>query len=334
MRRCIVLSILGGLTALATAAQAQTGEKARVGDEVQGRRLFALHCASCHGAEGHGRGAVATVPPAPALDDPSRMNLISDAQVFTLVKKGGPALGRKPTMPAFGPVVSDLEIWDLVAYVREGHLGVTDFFPDAEAYFGDRYTIDKWGLERHKALTGRTLKPEDATFTVLGVYAGTQGPEGVRLIPNDPLAVSEIDRTKKTGYVVFVKGKVPGVKGEHIIGIGMDKTGLIRKIRVNDKDPRVVRRIEKLLARFEGYGRKGMKEPFTGGRKKRDRELAKAFTEIYSRAMEAVVMFDKAERERHWADEDFGGPKEKDATVEGGLLNVKQKRKRIVVDDE
>ena len=314
-------------------ARAETERKARVGDDVQGRRLFALHCASCHGAEGKGRGTVATVPPAPALSDPSRMNLISDAQLFRLVKDGGKSLGRKPTMPAFGPAVSDLEIWDLVAYVREGHLSVTDFFPDAAAYFGDRYTIDKWGLERHQALTGRKLKPEDATFTVLGIYEGTQGPEGVKLIPNDPLAVSEIDRTKKIGYVVFVDAKIPGVRGEHILGIGMDKTGLIRKVRVNGGDPRTARKIEKLLARFEGYGRKGMKQPFTGGRSKRDRQLAKAFTEIYSRAMEAVVMFDKAERERHWADEDFGGPKEEDATVEGGILNVKQKRKRIVVDE-
>lgn len=323
------LLVLASAAGLAQAARAaDTGEKTRVGDVTQGARLFAVHCASCHGALGKGGGAVKTVPPAPSLDDPAQMTLMSDRQVFELIKGGGPALGKAETMPAFGDALDPLQMWDLVAFLRSRHLEIGDFFANAESYFGEPYTIDKWGAERHFKLTHVKLPKDDRTYTVLGIYKGTPGPEGPRLIPNTPLAVSQIDRQSKIGYVVFVDAKVPGVKGSHLLGISMDKGGLVWAIKVNTDDLKVKKQIESLLASWEGYGYKGMKEPFEGGRSRKERALAKAWTEIYSRAMEAVVMFDKAERERHWADEDFGGPKEPDASVEGGELQIIKNKKK------
>lgn len=319
MKRTLLASLLA-LSFVPAVARADDG-KIQEGDLVQGRRLFAIHCASCHGENGDGHGKVKTTPPAPALTDPAHMNLLSDHQVFVLLKKGGPALGKKATMPAFGDGLSDLALWDIVSYLRSRHLEVTDFYPNAASYYGEPYTIDQWGAQRYQKLIRHKLPKDERTYTVLGVYKGTQGPDGPRLIPNNPLAVSKIKRSDKVGYLVFVDGKIPGVRGSHLFGVSMDNSGLVTKIRVNSHDLRVKRRLEKMLASWEGYGHKDLHHPFTG-RGRRERALAKAWTEIYDRAMEAVVMFDKAERERHWADEDFGGPKEPDASVKGGILKV------------
>ncbi len=306
--------------------------KVHIGDLRQGSRLFDLHCRACHGANGRGKGLIQSDPQAPALNDPARMTLRSDGQVFALIQKGGSKLGRSQAMPAFGESLDDLEIWDLVAFMRSRHLGLPDFYPDAESFFGDEYTLDEWGLERHEMLTSVKIKKADNRYTVLGVNKGTQGPEGARLIPDDPLALSKIDRRSKVGYVAFVRGAVPGLKGTHLFGISMDNSGLVWKIRVNSDNAATKKKVEKLLGTWEGYGNKGMKEPFMGGRSKSERAVAKAWTEIYSRAMEAVVMYDKAERERHWADSNFGGPADPEASVEGGELKVgkdkKKKKKR------
>ncbi|MDF1564156.1 MAG: cytochrome c [Deltaproteobacteria bacterium] len=323
------------LSALLTApglARAAEDEKVHIGDLRQGARLFDLNCRSCHGDGGNGKGVIQSEPASPALNDPSRMTLLSDKQVFSYIKTGGEKSGRSPVMPAFADSLDDLEIWDIVAYLRDRHLGLPDFYPDAESFFGDTYTIDEWGLERHEALTGVKIKKADNEYTVLGVYKGTQGPDGARLIPDDPLALSKIDRRAKVGYVSFVKGSVPGVKGTFLFGISMDNGGLVWKIRANTDDKAAKAKVEKILSVWEGYGNKGLKDPFEGGRSKQERAVAKAWTEIYSRAMEAVVMYDKAERERHWADSNFGGPADPEASVEGGILEVKddstKKKKR------
>ena len=319
-------------TLLSLPAQAEEAAKTHIGDIRQGSRLFDLHCRSCHGDEGKGGGAVKSEPPAPALNDPSRMTLRSDGQLFAFIKMGGAKTGLSPVMPAYKDSLDDLEIWDIVAYLRDRHLGLPDFYPDAESFFGDEYSLDEWGLERHELLTTVKLKDAANKFTVLGVYKGTQGPEGARLIPDDPLALSKIDRRAKVGYVAFVKGSVPGVKGSYLFGISMDNGGLVWKIRANTDNLAAKQKLEKMLEVWEGYGNKGMKTPFEGGRSKSERAVAKAWTEIYSRAMEAVVMYDKAERERHWADSNFGGPADPEASVEGGELQVgkdkKKKKKR------
>ena len=49
--------------------------------------------------------------------DAARMNQLSDAYVFNLIKHGGAPVGR-PGMPAFGYHLSDADIEALVQYVR------------------------------------------------------------------------------------------------------------------------------------------------------------------------------------------------------------------------
>jgi mono/diheme cytochrome c family protein len=319
----LVLALVFGLVPVA--AHAGEATKVMVGDQVQGRRLFAIQCASCHGPGGAGGGQVHTVPPAPSLTDPARMSLVSDRQLFALIEKGGPALGLKDTMPAFGGGLSDLDAWDIVSYLGSRHLEVTDFYPDAAIYYGKAYTIDQWGAQRYQQLNHKKLPDDQRTWTVLGIYKGTQGPEGPHLVPDTPLAVAKLEPQDKVGYVAFVDAKLPGVRGTVLLGIAMDVHGQIEKVLANSTDARLAHKVDRMLETFVGHGRKDQKRVLRGHGSMR---LRKAFTEIYDRAMEAVVMYDKAERERHWADSDFGGPKGPESTIEGGTLKVHNKHHR------
>jgi mono/diheme cytochrome c family protein len=83
-----------------------------------GRTLYQAHCASCHGSDGRGRSWRARVlllrpgdlagPEAAAW--PERY-------LAEVIRHGGSSLG-KPGMPAFGFVLTDAQVAEVVRYVR------------------------------------------------------------------------------------------------------------------------------------------------------------------------------------------------------------------------
>ena len=90
------------------------------GDAAEGEALYALYCVTCHGSEGKGDGpAGLSLDPRPAdHSDPEYMGTLSDADLYTVISKGGPAVGKSPLMAPWGGVINDAGIRDLVAYVR------------------------------------------------------------------------------------------------------------------------------------------------------------------------------------------------------------------------
>jgi mono/diheme cytochrome c family protein len=46
------------------------------------------------------------------------MKQLSDQYLFDIIKGGGEAVGKTRLMPPAGRVISDEEIWDVVAYLR------------------------------------------------------------------------------------------------------------------------------------------------------------------------------------------------------------------------
>jgi len=89
-------------------------------DVAAGAKLYASYCASCHGAQGAGDGPVsAGLNPKPAAhDDADYMSTLSDEHLFTVIKRGGPAVGKSPLMAPWGGTLSDDQIHDVVAFVR------------------------------------------------------------------------------------------------------------------------------------------------------------------------------------------------------------------------
>lgn len=89
------------------------------GDPERGRALYQYGCQVCHGDRGRGDGPAAkNFDPRPRdLTDARYMQGLSDDYLFRVIKMGGGPFG-KPNMPAWGALLEDEEILDLVAYLR------------------------------------------------------------------------------------------------------------------------------------------------------------------------------------------------------------------------
>ena len=92
------------------------------GDAKKGKEKYMenLRCSACHGESGKGDGpaAVALNPKPRNYTDCAVMGKKSDAELFKVIKEGGPAVGLSPLMVAWGTQLSDKEIWDIIAFIR------------------------------------------------------------------------------------------------------------------------------------------------------------------------------------------------------------------------
>jgi len=86
-----------------------------------GAEIYEINCATCHGVEGQGDGpAAAGLDPQPAnLADAHMMEDMSDGALFWRVSEGGAFDPFNSAMPAWKNALSEDEIWQLVAYIRE-----------------------------------------------------------------------------------------------------------------------------------------------------------------------------------------------------------------------
>ena len=113
--------MLAGLIAVLAIGGSLLADAAGKGDPAKGREKYNQICASCHGPSGKGDGpAAAALDPKPRdLSDAKYVSTISDEQIFKTVKEGGAAVGKSPLMPAWGGVLSDNDIWNVIAYLRQ-----------------------------------------------------------------------------------------------------------------------------------------------------------------------------------------------------------------------
>lgn len=79
-----------------------------------GSTLFAINCASCHGATGAGDGPLADSLPAPPANFTVHVPFHPDGVLFAWISDGIRGTG----MPAWSPQLSDQERWDLVNFLR------------------------------------------------------------------------------------------------------------------------------------------------------------------------------------------------------------------------
>jgi mono/diheme cytochrome c family protein len=83
-----------------------------------GKTIFTDTCETCHGTAGLGDG------PAGASLDPHPANLqtaskdASEAYLFWVVNEGGAAAGRSASMASYKGVLTEDEIWKVLAYVK------------------------------------------------------------------------------------------------------------------------------------------------------------------------------------------------------------------------
>lgn len=125
---------------LAAAAAAVVARRAAAPDPValtepadparvaSGARLYALHCAACHGAALGGQpgwDTAADPAPAPPHDATGHTWHHGDRMLFDYVKRGGAAVvadlgiaGFESGMPGFAGTLTDTEIGAVLAYIK------------------------------------------------------------------------------------------------------------------------------------------------------------------------------------------------------------------------
>lgn len=82
-------------------------------DVVSGRIIYSTICIRCHGIDGTGEGPMKLTPPVADLTSPAVQSKL-DARLFKSVHDGK----ANTAMGAWREVLSDEEIWDVLAYVR------------------------------------------------------------------------------------------------------------------------------------------------------------------------------------------------------------------------
>ncbi len=86
-----------------------------------GSAVFAQNCAQCHGVRGNGAGInKADMPVAPRKHtNTAEMARLKDSDLYDAISQGGIAVGKSTLMPPWSGIMTDTEIKEMVAYLRE-----------------------------------------------------------------------------------------------------------------------------------------------------------------------------------------------------------------------
>ncbi len=89
-------------------------------DPTQGKSYYYSYCIACHGWLMHGDGPNASeLNPRPrTLTRGDYMNKKSNLELFTVIKGGGEAVSLSSSMPNWGNVLQDQDIWNIIAFIR------------------------------------------------------------------------------------------------------------------------------------------------------------------------------------------------------------------------
>ena len=123
MKRVLILA------ACSVATGAIAGHELDDPDLTNGQSLYAEHCASCHGANLEGQPDWRSrLPsgrlPAPPHDESGHTWHHPDSVLFGYTQLGGTELLKQQGMdfdsgmPGFGAMLSDQEIWNILAYIK------------------------------------------------------------------------------------------------------------------------------------------------------------------------------------------------------------------------
>ncbi|HWN04272.1 MAG TPA: c-type cytochrome, partial [Candidatus Dormibacteraeota bacterium] len=86
----------------------------------RGKQTFGTYCVNCHGTDGKGDGlAGQNLPIKPQnLTEGRIINALPDHFLHSIIAHGGQVVGLSPLMPNFTPFLSDVQIREVIAYVR------------------------------------------------------------------------------------------------------------------------------------------------------------------------------------------------------------------------
>lgn len=273
------------------------------GDAERGGKLFRMECSSCHGPDGAGSTnwqhattgkGLGTLPD---LRDSAFLAQRSDADLRKAIRRG---MGKNGWIPGhtFAGALSSLETWDVVQWMRDGSLTVSQFFPDAAKFTAKDFVIDQWGAERLAESLHLQLGQKELEVVVLTVYKGQRaGNDSVKLVPWKPVELDLLKATDRIGFLSFQEMDVPG--GERVrVGLSFGTDGKLQRAVVTHADPARKSEYERALSAFVGQGQKGASEYKAPKGLKNGEAWAKALTRAAAISAEGITMYEKAERSR------------------------------------
>lgn len=120
LKRIAAIALMALMMVLANIAA--NASAAAAGEAQAGAKLFAQHCARCHGSGGKGDGPdLAKIHPDTQPDnwtDKETNAELSDYKIRKIVTGGGSAVDMSSKMPAFAGKISPAQIEDLIAFIR------------------------------------------------------------------------------------------------------------------------------------------------------------------------------------------------------------------------
>lgn len=86
----------------------------------EGKQWFYVYCVGCHGwlLKGDGPNAIYLDPFPRDLTAGSYMNKKTNVELFSIIKGGGGAVDLSDAMPAWGNLLQDQDIWNVIAWIR------------------------------------------------------------------------------------------------------------------------------------------------------------------------------------------------------------------------
>lgn len=89
-------------------------------DPNHGKTYYYSYCIACHGWLMHGDGPSASeLNPRPrTLTRGDYMQKKTNLELFTVIKGGGEAVSLSSSMPNWGNVLQDQDVWDIIAFIR------------------------------------------------------------------------------------------------------------------------------------------------------------------------------------------------------------------------
>lgn len=83
-------------------------------------RVYGTYCVQCHGLKRNGTGVNVPALSVKPRDhtDAKGMGDLPDTEIFNAIKNGGLAVNKSVLMPAWGGVLDDKQITEMVQYLR------------------------------------------------------------------------------------------------------------------------------------------------------------------------------------------------------------------------
>lgn len=122
----LILPVWGITVILPLPVHAQLMDPKNAEAVAHGKKIYAKHCASCHGIKLQGQPNWQTqrpdgTLPAPPHDETGHTWHHPDLMLFQVTKRGGQAFAPptfKSTMPAFEKILTDDDIWAVLSFIK------------------------------------------------------------------------------------------------------------------------------------------------------------------------------------------------------------------------